>query len=707
MKIKTFLKKLLSLGLCLLLTLTTLSGAALAVETFTTSDAGVAMIEELEGYRQMPYVGANGKWYVGYGLECDPANYPEGISTEEAERLLREHLIQDEAWVNGFLLQYGISVTQYQFDALVSLTYTLGTQWINPSYRLCAYLINGIGNYSEAQVVNAIATWCHSGGNEILENLVNRRLREAYLFLYGLYENDGPMRYCYIDYEPNGGTRDPSQDSRTIFYPTGGVYGALPVPTRAGYTFDGWYTADGTQLTGEEIAMGSLYVYARWSEGGGAAPVTPTVPSEQKPDYSNWVSPYGDVKEEDWYYTYVRELSYHGIVSGYPDGTFRPNSELTAGEALKLLLVAATKTDPGTAASGHWAGSYLALAESLGCVIPGEIVDLDAPIDRLSIASIAAIALGLQPVTGPTPFADVDNGYTLALYEAGIITGDTSGSQRFYNPGGRITRAEMCTIVSRIRGYETPNDPALSGYVEYESDNKRVPVLWNVPAAPYNKDLFVRDGSWMYYNDPAYTTAIGIDVSSHQKDIDWQKVADSGIEFAIIRVGGRGWGTEGKTYLDEQFEKNLTGAQAAGLRTGVYFFSTATSVEEAVEEAGIVLTALAGRALEYPVVYDWEISNREARNANLDVSVATDSAIAFCETIALAGYTPMIYLGLDTAYSRLDLSRLTAYDKWFAQYTSKNQPDMYYDYRIWQYTSSGSVPGIEGKVDMDIAFLPY
>ena len=107
------------------------------------------------------------------------------------------------------------------------------------------------------------------------------------------------------------------------------------------------------------------------------------------------------------------------------------------------------------------------------------------------------------------------------------------------------------------------------------------------------------------------------------------------------------------------------------------------------------------------MVYDWEISNREARNANLDVSVATDSAIAFCETIALAGYTPMIYLGLDTAYSRLDLSRLTAYDKWFAQYTSKNQPDMYYDYRIWQYTSSGSVPGIEGKVDMDIAFLPY
>lgn len=702
MKIKTILKKLLSLGLCLLLAMTTLSGAAFAVETFTTSDEGVAMIEELEGYREMPYVGTNGKWYVGYGLECDPGDYPAGISREEAERLLREHLVQDEAWVNGFLTQYGVSVTQYQFDALVSLTYTLGTQWIDPSYRLCAYLINGIGNYSEAQVVNAIATWCHSGGNGILENLVARRLREAFLFLYGQYDNDGPLRYCYIDYEPNGGTKDPAQGSRTIFYPVGAVYGDLPVPSMSGQVFQGWYTADGIQLTGTEVAMGSLYVYARWS-GGGAAPA---VPAEEKPDYSGWVSPYGDVKEGDWYYTYVRELSSENIVSGYPDGTFQPNRELTAGEALKLLLVAATKTDPGTAPSGHWALNYLALAESLGCVTPGGIVDLDAPIDRLSIAGIAAIAMGLQPVTGITPFADVDDGYTLALYEAGIITGDTAGSQRFYNPGGSITRAEMCTIVSRIRGYKVPNDPARSGYIEYS--NKQIPVLWNVPAAPYNKDLFVRDGSWMYYNDPAYTTAIGIDVSSHQREIDWQKVADAGIEFAMIRVGYRGYGSEGTLNLDPYFQQNLAGATAAGLEVGVYFYSQAITAAEAAEEAQFVLNALNGTPLTYPVVYDWEtVSADGARTKGLDNTTLTDCAITFCEMVAISGYTPMIYYNLPVGYTHYQLDRLTAYDKWFAQYTSKNQPDMYYDYRIWQYTDSGSVPGIEGKVDMDIAFLPY
>ena len=83
----------------------------------------------------------------------------------------------------------------------------------------------------------------------------------------------------------------------------------------------------------------------------------------------------------------------------------------------------------------------------------------------------------------------------------------------------------------------------------------------------------------------------------------------------------------------------------------------------------------------------------------------TDSAIAFCETVAQAGYTPMIYISFNVGYRRMDLSRLTDYDFWFPQYAQA--PTMYYDFRIWQYTDSGTVPGIEGKVDMDIAFVPY
>lgn len=693
MKRTTSLKRALAMALAMVLTLTLLSGAAMTVNTYTTSDACVEMIKELEGYRDMPYADSNGKWYVGYGVECNPADYPSGVTPEWAELLLREHLVKEESLVNNFLVRYGISVTQQQFDAMISLTYTLGSQWINPQYRLCSYLINGIDRYSEAEVVNAIATWCHSG-TTVLENLVSRRLREAFLFLYGDYQNDGALHYCYIHYEPNGG----NVENRTVFYPLAEVYGHLPVPTLAGQTFLGWYTAGGVLLTGDEIAMGPLTVYARWSSGGSV----PTAPEEEKPDYSSWVNPYSDVKEGDWHYSYVRELSYQKILGGYPDGTFQPDNQLTAGEALKLLLVAAIRSDPGNAFSGHWASNYLALAEGLGCVMPGEISDLDAPIDRLSIARIAAIAMGLGQADGPSPFADVDDGYALALYEAGVITGDTAGSQRFYHPLDGITRAEMCAIVSRLRAYKTPNDPALSGYIEY--GNKRLPVQWGAPVAPYNTDLFVRDGSRMYYNDPAYVTATGIDVSRHNGDINWREVAGAGIAFAFVRIGGR-LADSGELYEDARFEDNLTGAQGAGIKTGVYFYSQAVSAQEAVEEAQFVLDKLAGRGLEYPVVFDWEIYSKTARSANVDSVTLTSCAIAFCDTVAQAGYTPMIYIGREVGYNRLDRTQLTAYDFWFAQYAAK--PDMYYDYRIWQYTDSGSVPGVSGKVDMDLAFLPY
>lgn len=697
MKIRTPLKRLLCLALCLALSVTLLTGAALAVELHTTSEECIAMIKELEGFRDVAYAGSNGKWYIGYAVECGQMDYPMGISEEEADLLLRAHLMQiEEPKVNAFLSQYGISVTQYQYDALISMTYTLGSQWINPDYRLCSYLINGIDRYSEAEIVNAIGTWCHSG-TEVLENLVSRRLREAFLFLYGDYNfRDGESRYCYIHYEPNGGT----VENRTEFYPLGEVYGHLPVPNLTGQTFLGWYTAGDVQVTGEETAMGSLTLYARWSAGGS----TPVAPVEPKPDYSTWTNPYRDVKEGDWHYSYVRELSYEKILGGYPDGTFQPDNFLTAGEALKLLLVAATGTDPGNAPAGHWAGNYLSLAEGMGCVAVGEITSLDEPIDRLTVARIAVIAMELELKSGVTPFDDVDDPYALTLYEAGVTTGEIDGSRRCYRPDSPISRAEMCAIVSRLRAYTPPNDPAASGYITY--GGKQIPVLWDVPAAPYNKDLFVRSGSRLYYNDPAYTTAWGIDVARYQGDIDWQKVAASGVEFVLIRVGGR-FAESGELYDDAKFEEYLTGAQAAGLKTGVYFYSQAINPVEAVEEALYTIGKLGGRTLEYPVIFDWEIYSKTARSYGVDKDTLTDCAIAFCDTVAQAGYTPMIYMGLEVGYTRLDLSRLTGYDFWFAQYNSRNQPDMYYNYRIWQYTDSGSVPGIEGKVDMDLAFIPY
>lgn len=686
------MKKILSLLCCAAMLLPLLSGDVLAVQTYTTGARGLELIREYEEYHQYPYQDSSGQWRVGYGTKCQKGEYTAGVDEMLALELLRRSLASSETAVNNLLVKHSIRVTQEQFDALVSITHSLGTQWIDPEYRFCAYLINGYGKYSEAEVVNAIATWCHKGST-MVDELAQRRLREAYLFLYGKYDNNASKEYTYIHFNVNGGTMENS----TIFYPIGKSYGELPGVTQSGKRFEGWYTADGKLLTGDEIALDAVHVTARWTDGA----------SGEEIDYSKWVNPYSDVKKTDWFFSYVRELSVKGVVGGYPDGTFQSGNSLKTGEALKLILLAAGY-DEQTPVDKHWASGYLVLAWQLGCFGEGETVNLEEPITRLRVAQITVRALGLPESGGLSPFADADDASLRTLYEQGIVEGSIVGSERFYYPDSSITRAEICAVVSRISGwsYTEAEDPAQSGFVTYR--DKRYPVLNMVPVCTYDNSLFVLDETSMvmYYNDPAYTTALGIDVSSHQGEIDWQQVADAGVEFVMIRLGFRGYGKEGTLNLDKYFHQNLKGAKSAGLKVGVYFFSQAVNAAEAEEEAAFVLENLAGAKLDYPLVYDWEpVSDKSARTYGLGAEALTDCAIAFCDAVSYAGYIPMIYYNLPVGYTRYDLSRLTAYDVWFAQYAE--QPSMYYDYRIWQYTDSGRIPGISTKVDMNIAFRPY
>lgn len=660
------MKKILSLLCCIALLLPLLSGDVLAVEIYTTSEKGLSFIADYE-------------------------DYSGGASREQVIERLRGKLAGSEDAVNNLLVKHTIRVTQEQFDAMVSLTYALGTQWIDPEYRFCAYLINGIDRYSEVEVVNSIASWCHTG-TTMVDELAQRRLREAYLFLYGQYDNNASEKYTYIHFNVNGGKIDHS----TIFYPIGEVYGPLPVSRQSGKIFQGWYTSDGQELTGEEVALEPMHVTARWIGE-----------ESQEIDYSKWTNPFSDLKKTDWYYKYVRELSAKDIMKGYPDGTFRAGNSPTIGEALKLILLA-TGYSEQTAVDKHWASGYLVLAKQLGCIDAEAEVDLDAPVDRLSVARIVVRALGLEDREGISPFADAQEPYLRTLFEEGILEGSIVGGQRLYCPENKITRAEICAVACRVNNwrYTEKVDPSESGFLTYL--DRVYPVLTAVPVCTYDKNLFVLDKNSMvmYYHDPAYTTALGIDVSAYQGEIDWKQVADAGVEFVMIRLGFRGYGKEGTLNLDKYFQQNLRGAKDAGLKVGVYFFSQAINTAEAEEEAAFVLQNLAGAELDYPVVYDWEpVSNKNARTNGLGAEVLTDCAIAFCDAVSYAGYTPMIYYNLPVGYTRYDLSRLTAYEVWFAQYAE--WPTMYYDYRIWQYTDSGTIPGIKGKVDMNIAFRPY
>lgn len=213
------------------------------------------------------------------------------------------------------------------------------------------------------------------------------------------------------------------------------------------------------------------------------------------------------------------------------------------------------------------------------------------------------------------------------------------------------------------------------------------------------------DGEIEYHENGVSVGIKGIDVSKYQGDIDWQKVKADGVEFAIIRMGYRGYGT-GKIMIDESFEQNMVEAQKAGIKLGVYFFSQAINEAEAIEEASLVIESIQNYDITYPVVFDMEeIHEGTARTASLSKQELTDVAIAFCETVKNAGYTPMVYANIKWFMEHVDLSQLTQYDKWFAQYYKT--PFFPYDLQMWQYTGSGKVDGIAGKVDMNICFKEY
>jgi GH25 family lysozyme M1 (1,4-beta-N-acetylmuramidase) len=233
-----------------------------------------------------------------------------------------------------------------------------------------------------------------------------------------------------------------------------------------------------------------------------------------------------------------------------------------------------------------------------------------------------------------------------------------------------------------------------------------VPVYADVPASTLNlDDLVMRNGYAYYQENGKVVSTTGIDVSEFQGDIDWEQVKQAEIDFAFIRIGYRTYG-DGIVTFDSAFQRNIEGALAAGIKVGAYFFSQATTTEEAVEEADAVIDALAPYDITYPVVYDWELVYHDnARTDDVSVEALADCCVAFCERVKDSGYTPMIYQNTGTAMHKLDLPRVKDYDFWLAEYSSK--PSYYYDFKIWQYSNTGHIPGVEGDVDLNICFRPY
>lgn len=195
---------------------------------------------------------------------------------------------------------------------------------------------------------------------------------------------------------------------------------------------------------------------------------------------------------------------------------------------------------------------------------------------------------------------------------------------------------------------------------------------------------------------------LGIDVSKWNKTIDWEQVKDAGIEFTIIRCGYRG-ASSGALVLDPMYETNIRGAIDVGIPVGVYFFTQATDEVEAVEEASMVISLIEDYDVDYPVFLDSESAGGKGRADGLDAEERTKIHKAFLETIASAGYETGIYASRNWLNDEVDMTELSEYKTWLAEYADVPVYDEYY--HMWQYTSKGTVAGIETRVDLNLCYM--
>lgn len=264
-----------------------------------------------------------------------------------------------------------------------------------------------------------------------------------------------------------------------------------------------------------------------------------------------------------------------------------------------------------------------------------------------------------------------------------------------------------------IRAYLNDGKSALETFREFYPDDIVIykkgqyiftPIDPNLKKHDYTVDNLTvsAGGRWSYALSGDSTAARGIDVSSHQGEINWMSVASDNVDFAIIRAMYRGYST-GKLVEDEQFKANIEGAVANGIDKGVYVFTQAVSKQEVDEEISMLMGLIDGYTLEYPVVVDVEEADQgNGRMDQLTVADRTEIIKYYCEQIKDKGYKPMIYFNINGAALLVDLSQLEDFDKWFASY---NEEFYYpYAYSIRQYSDTGRISGIEGNVDLNIAF---
>ena len=387
---------------------------------------------------------------------------------------------------------------------------------------------------------------------------------------------------------------------------------------------------------------------------------------------------------------YLAEMSARGYITDSSDGYFRPTDPITRAEIVTILdnmIEVLIQTND----------TYDADADGTVMINAAE----GAYLRDMTVAGDLIVAPG---VTGPVTLENV------------TVQGDVRNFSdvRITDAGDRDPDEEEPEAIRPADVY-TPSETT-GEYISYSG--QQIPVYAGVERNTFSQGDFRWDPDRpdrLIYTGRDYDTRFGIDVSAYQNrasqnnTIDWEAVRDDGVEFAMVRIGLRGYGS-GDILEDAFYAQNIDGAMAAGIETGVYFFAQAITVEEAIEEAEFVLELLEGHEIDGPVAYDWEMHDSSYRVYGTTPEMATACAVAFCERIEEAGYDAMVYAGTYVSYIKYDQGALEPYLSWYPEYKSESseqlRPTIYYHRDYWQYSSSAQVNGIGGKVDVNLQFIP-
>lgn len=437
--------------------------------TLKTSEACIQFIKEHEGMAPTP-MWDYAQYSVGYGSRYDvdhPENNPIQISNpiteEEADYLLRYSLAySSEPGVNGAIKKANFTHNQAQYDALVSITYNLGLQWVGSSYSIYKYIMGA--PYGEMEFVNSLGSWCNAGG-QVLHGLCMRRMEEAELYLHGDYVR-GSCRYRCIVFNPAGGTAT----DKVEYYRAGSTINWLPTASREGYIFQGWFTkaVGGTEVNLSTAVPSALTttVYAHWEEGVDEnPPIDPPKPPEPPvPPEPDPVEAFTDVKPSDWFYDWVRQAVKQKLFQGMGETEFNPNGTMSRAMLVTVLhrmsgaVSEETATQFTDVPQGSWYAKAVAWAASNGIVFgitettfePEALLTREQLVTMLwryanmvspdAVSQVAGDLSGFPDAASVMEYAKEAVRWAVAM---GIITGD--GGRLM--PQGNATRAQCAKIL--------------------------------------------------------------------------------------------------------------------------------------------------------------------------------------------------------------------------------------------------------------------